>query len=906
MSMLFIPSIPWTDALSTITNLVSLRFSSIPTINLGLAWHVTVLILYWLVYFIVFILLLMLSDTERLKCARGGLCSADNLKTEKWADRLARIKAIMFETMLIPGIVTLSSILKCGTLNETDDTLYVVKMGQWQCYSPSHIVTLLVVLPLTCLISYYVFHYETSKSHLEDIFILMVSFKVLDLTYQVMSAGIISFYEQFAVVVILYAMLSSLGLFSVAVYYQPCLGFGRYLNIDYACSYAMIFWTSICSLISILPNEPVVGLPEILFFLGIFPVIYGARKITQYYAKKKDEELFESCKTFMDPLNTGQVTATKPHSRSNPISEPPSRTESSIVSKDTIITINPNPADESAELLKNRIDATKDALVLSLVPEYHKRMLELMCQNDGEIITKKILNNPKCDDEYKIMILKILTNIANMNNDLRGNIIHTPNMIDVLLKINKAKNSSLVAVTYPRAALGVLCNISVHPAIFDIMNKRTLIEITKNTESGIDYSLRLFAANIVLNLVSFKKKPNTTQPVSNKSTRIVPLVSTELVTDKPDEKSNQFTATESNDIQRKSLFSKSLSALKVPNSRIKLASVSPTATADNDIVSTDENLRETAKIKSKLNANNTVKTQAIPESKGKETQSRMKKKVRIVTPRRQSESNLKINVIQAKQSQMKPKNKPTVSRAKSLGINRSRKTRFTSLQFVISPMMSISETKENTKTNAPTLDEEKIDTDAKKIKEKPMKQVKNIRFANNKNNGCTSAEIKKWLMEDALFNKIWWLVTKSNDLKLVIAGLSIIFHIGNTVANVKKLACDSKWFDISEIQQLRDDCVNNSDTVKFCQTQQEKENVAQKCEKIMKKIAKSSGMRKSELLKSKLHKKETKHFGNDEPRASFVIKINQAKLRLQSLSDSVAKTTEVVNNTGTMVVNIDE
>ena len=782
----------------------------------------------------------------------------------KLMENLSKAKAILFETLLIPSIVTLTSILKCGNLQQADDNshLYLVKMGCcWQCYDAAHIVSLIVILPVTCLISWYVYQYETSKSQFEDVFILMISFRVLDITFEILSAGIISFYEEYAAVIITFTLLAAVGMESIVIYFQPCLGSGRYLNVHFASVYAVIIWTAICSLISVIPEKPVIGLPEILFFIGVWPIVYAARKNCMLYAHKRDEEMFEQCKVFMDPIKTAQQRKSEKNLKSKQnnnatLIEMASQNDSKenlltnlnntdINAKQTsktdkILTVaksDDNVDDVSNSLqedpLQARINATKDALTLSLVAEYHSRLLQLILKQNGEIITNKILNNPKCDDEYKILILKILTNIANMNGDLRADIIRTPGMIDVLLKINKSTQSSLVTVTYPRAALGVLCNISVHSAMYDVVNKKILLEIVKNTESSVDYALRLFASSIILNLVKGKKpkKKESTEKTSKDATS-----KNKEHTPTPDDGSDEQIKDRAKSVPKVSLF------------RAK-SRVAPTVEVTTE---TKEDVVDTAKIASPTK----------PRTKRSKT-----------TVARKVDKNAK----QASKS---------AAQLKPLFENSSQNNSKSDLFSDKSDLSDNSDKKSRAKSKSSFWMPRK---NAAPAARKPHLT------------GCTPAEIKSWLLEDGLFNRIWWLVTKSNDVKLLIIGLQIIFHAASNIGNVNTLVSRSKWFETSIIEKLRDDCADG--TKKFENNQQTV--IAQKCESILQRIAKSSGMRKSDFSKSKLKLSDTSNEEN-EGKSKLQQRLSRVKTKLQFVSSKMVSRTQTVTNSGTMVVNLDD
>lgn len=713
MSMLFVPSIPWTNESKFAAQAISLRFFSLPNVSMTIVWHIVLLSLYWIAYTTTFIFLYIISHSSTF--------------ASKLSETLTKVKPVLFETFLIPSIVTLTAVLKCSSIKENDTTLYLAKIEDWQCYTPSHIVSLVIILPLTCMISYYVYKYETSKDQFDDIFILMISFKVLDITFEIFSAGIISFYEEYAVVIILFTVFYAIGMESMIVYFQPCLGSGRYLNVHFACIYALIIWTGICSISATIPSTPITGLAEILLIVGFIPVMYGARKLCLFYANKRDEELFDQCKIFMDPLNSDSIKQ--------------KTILSSNLNQKTETNINPdieNNPDQSNKISmqtkrETRLAAAKEALILSLVSEYHARLLDIILQNNGQVLIQKVLNNPKCDESYKIIILKILTNIANMNNQLRSNIIHTDGLISTLIKINKSTTNSTVTITYPRAALGVLCNISVHPDIYNVVTKKLLLEIVHNMESGVDYSLRMFAAQIILNLISSHKK--TTQ--------------------------------------------------------------------------------KKAKLKKRTN------------------------------------------------SILLPQNKQTAKDNQ----NNKEKQSFSVVRSVIKK------------------DERKSIT-------------------------CSSRDqIKTWLLEDHLFKKIWWLVSKSDDTNLVLIGLSLINCLSDSISRCNTLQNNSKWFDVSFIEKLRDDCIKGIKTFENKKKQNMNMIICQKCEIIMKHVAKSSGFRKSELTKSKSKLLTADDDHNNEKNIlspNLNKKIKSARLKLQVVSNKIANKTNAVQNNGAMVVNLDE
>ena len=89
---------------------------------------------------------------------------ANLLSTNSFKEHFTNAKAVLFETLLIPCMVTMTAILKCAPVEgNNSNKLYVARMGEWECYTTSHVIAIILVTPVTCAVTYYAHSYEISK-----------------------------------------------------------------------------------------------------------------------------------------------------------------------------------------------------------------------------------------------------------------------------------------------------------------------------------------------------------------------------------------------------------------------------------------------------------------------------------------------------------------------------------------------------------------------------------------------------------------------------------------------------------------------------------------------------------------------------------------------------------------------
>lgn len=437
-----VPSIAWRTETRHAVNTLSLRFNST-----GYLWIAT-FVSYCAMYcaLVTAILLRKLANSSRLG-SNGVLykCLA-TFRRAQFRARLHMVESVCFGLLLIAALSSLSSVLYCDSSSNT-----VFTTGLWVCYSPSHIIATVIALPLILAISLRSFVDRLVRDKSEGI-ILMDRFAIALLMLAFMEVALNSFFFNSAVVTVCSTFLCGSFLLAVIIVNQPCLGEYSSFNNHFAAIFAVIAAVSVACLISLYVPFPV----EILAILLSPPSAVMAWKINKRRQKAIHTDTLEKCRDLVKP-------------------EAP---------------------------LEVRLRCAEYFTLLCLNPAYAPSLLNMILPDGDPAFLLRLLVVSKLP-EVTIAVLRSLSLLVLRHEPALVSLLRCPKLVESLLTTSHRSRRRNDDLQLPRAVIAVIVNVSNHSSFALAIDKKRLLQIAVNLESGEDFALRKYAAQVILNLVSF-------------------------------------------------------------------------------------------------------------------------------------------------------------------------------------------------------------------------------------------------------------------------------------------------------------------------------------------------------------------------------------------------------------------
>ena len=319
------------------------------------------------------------------------------------------LRPVLFEVLLIPSLGTFLSVFHCDVDGET-----VGELESVQCFDAIHCVLLILAVPMVVLISFYALHLnqkqiESAKDQIRTEFIFMHRFLVQWQMYRIALAGIMKFFLNQVIVVLVLTTVICSYMEWLILKYQPCFGIARIFNPHYAAAFAVLLWAVFVSAIILFigesGNTEYQGLSELLLFVGIPPVIYGSWQFSCHRERKLEAALLKRCEGIFDDKLP----------------------------------------------IKERIQLAQSAFILTMAKRRASGVMDLFFSEKNAPNFTKMLGSLQ-KDKFTILLCQCLTNLTSQSissrdhkhsGDHRQRMFDTPNLLHVLLHHVKSKRNSL-------------------------------------------------------------------------------------------------------------------------------------------------------------------------------------------------------------------------------------------------------------------------------------------------------------------------------------------------------------------------------------------------------------------------------------------------------------------------------